>query len=369
MRKCFMILLPALLLVQVSCSCGSDKKRDAAALEDIIDWSDEATESTDTLIATFWSDSLSYFLPDNNGGTGFQYWPQAHALDVVTDAFIRTGDTKYVKLMNSWLYGVKKGNGDKWKNDYYDDMEWIALALQRAYKATGEQKFLDVALHLWGFIEHGWNDYAGGGIAWRTQEPNSKNACSNGPACILAARLYQSTGKESYKKWAIKIYQWEKSKLVDDWMVLDHINGLDNSLTKWEFTYNQGTFIGSAVELYRITKDAKYLSDAVNAADRAISSMSVNSVLKLEGSPDSSKDNDAHLFKGILIRYMDLLASEVISTSSKTRYSSFITANAESLLRNGTGHLYGPDWGAKPGPVTTLKSDVSACTLLECAAN
>ena len=52
---------------------------------------------------------------------------------------------------------------------------------------------------------------------WEKNSPNSKNACSNGPAMILAARLYRETGKQEYLDFATKIYDWMSVSLVNEY--------------------------------------------------------------------------------------------------------------------------------------------------------
>ena len=86
-------------------------------------------------------------------------------------------------------------------------MEWNALTILRLYEVTGEETYLDTARKMWRSIYSAWNDnYGGGGIAWKKDRPWSKNACSNGPAAILGARLYRVTKDEEYLKAAQKIY-------------------------------------------------------------------------------------------------------------------------------------------------------------------
>lgn len=369
MKKLFFIACWAILLS----ACNDDEKPEYKPVTDSIDFTAAADSSSKALISTFWNESQQYFVENNYGGSGFQYWPQAHAIDVVTDAYLRTKDNYYKSYFEKWFNGVRKGNGNKWKNNFFDDMEWIALALFRMYKATGEAKYKDATIELWNYIKDGWNeDYAGGGIVWRTAELWKKNACSNGPACILAARLYQETSDENYKEWALKIYNWERTTLLqNDGAVLDHIDGRDNTLTNWKFTYNQGTFIGSAVELYKIFGNTSYLDDAMLTANYTISSMVTNSVLKLEGSADSSVDNDAHLFKGIFIRYFTELIRQDIDGATQKRYLQFLKHNTETLWTKGVHKnpvLFGPDWTIKPDMKTTLKATVSACMLMEATA-
>ena len=64
----------------------------------------------DALIQNFWGASFKetpdryYFNKKSDQadlGTG-DYWPQAHAIDVITDAYLRTGKKKYFRLYDLW---------------------------------------------------------------------------------------------------------------------------------------------------------------------------------------------------------------------------------------------------------------------------
>jgi Predicted glycosyl hydrolase len=366
--KNLQILLLSLVSVMFW-SCDSDDDPVQKPEEIIIDWNAAADNSSSALINSFWNSGGKYFNTDSKGNVSFQYWPQAHALDVLIDAYIRTGDNLYQRHFDLWFEGVKIKNGNTWKNEYYDDMEWNALAILRAYKATNDEKYKNAALELWEYIKEGWNNNAGGGITWKKGMEYSKNACSNGPACILAARLYQEFGDEANKEWALKIYGWEKSILFNsnNGMVYDNINSETGEIKKdWVFTYNQGTFIGSAVELYKILGEKAYLKDAVLAADYTISSLVSNSILKSEGTGDGG------LFKGIFVRYFtDLIQQDRLDNADKKRYVQFFKYNAETLWNSGTtqsSFFFGPDWRNAPGSATGLTEQLSGCMLIEAAA-
>lgn len=367
-------LYSLLLLIPFWLSCESDDlpiKDDDNNNDDKteIKWNDAANKSSNALITSFWNNGGQYFNTDNSGNTTFQYWPNAHGLDVLIDAYLRTNDNSYKSYFDKWYVGVKSKNGNSWKNEYYDDMEWNALALLRAYKATNDTKYKDASLELWGYIKEGWNDNAGGGITWKKGMEYSKNACSNGPAAILAARLYQEFGNEDDKEWAFKIYNWQKSTLVNlnTGAVWDNINSNSGEIKKdWVFTYNQGTYIGAAVELHKITNEKSYLIDASLAADYTLSSLVENSVLKSEGTGDGG------LFKGIFIRYFtQLIIQGRLDKPVRDRYLQFINFNAETLWINGTntqGILFGPNWRMKPGSSTGLTEQLSGCMLIESMA-
>lgn len=367
-------LYSLLLLIPFWLSCESDDlpiKDDDNNDDDKteIKWNDAANKSSNALITSFWNNGGQYFNTNNSGNTTFQYWPNAHGLDVLIDAYLRTNDNSYKSYFDKWYVGVKSKNGNSWKNEYYDDMEWNALALLRAYKATNDTKYKDASLELWGYIKEGWNDNAGGGITWKKGMEYSKNACSNGPAAILAARLYQEFENEDDKEWAFKIYNWQKSTLVNlnTGAVWDNINSNSGEIKKdWVFTYNQGTYIGAAVELHKITNEKSYLIDASLAADYTLSSLVENSVLKSEGTGDGG------LFKGIFIRYFtQLIIQGKLDKPVRDRYLQFINFNAETLWINGTntqGILFGPNWRMKPGSSTGLTEQLSGCMLIESMA-
>lgn len=351
-------------------ACEKDNNRmEPGTDENSIDWNAAANRSTAALTASFWNANEKYFNTNNSGNTSFQYWPQAHALDVLIDAYLRTNDAAYENYIAQWFEGVKLKNGNSFYNLFYDDMEWNALAILRAYQATNEKKYKEAVLQIWEYIKQGWNSNADGGITWKKGMEYSKNACSNGPACILAARLYREFGDEQNKEWAIKIYNWLKSTLVNinNGMVYDNINSETGEINKeWIFTYNQGTYIGSAVELYKIFNEKIYLNDAVLAANYTISSLVDNSLLKNEGTGDGG------LFKGIFVRYfVDLMQQERLDATTKKRYIQFLKYNAETLWKQGTTHpaiLFGPNWRIKPFTSVGLTEQLSGCMLIEAMA-
>lgn len=338
-----------------------------------IDWLTAADSSTDNLLSKFFNPSGNYFNEKNNN-TNFHYWPQAHALDVLVDAYLRTGDEGYKAYMDKWFTGVKQKNGDTFINEFYDDMEWNALAMLRAYDATGDVKYKDAVDLLWTDIKGGWNTTMGGGIAWRKAMPYYKNTPANGPAAILAARLYTRFNDPADLDWSKKIYAWLKQTLYNSssgW-VYDGINS-DNDGKRnesWKFTYNQGTFIGAAVELFNITNEAGYLNDAIKAANFTLSDNTLtnfnDNLLRDEGGGDGG------LFKGVFVRYFtQLIVTDGMLSSDKTRYINYLKHNAQTLWNEGTDKnylLYSSYWKNKPGATTDLTIQLSGATLIEAAA-
>ncbi|HEY8399356.1 MAG TPA: glycoside hydrolase family 76 protein [Flavihumibacter sp.] len=338
-----------------------------------IEWSSAADSSTQNLLSKFWNASGNYF-NESNTSTAFHYWPQAHGLDVLVDAYLRTSSATYKDYMDKWYAGVPVRNGNTFINEYYDDMGWNALALLRAYEATGDEKYRQAVDVLWADIKTGWNTTMGGGIAWRKAMPYYKNTPANGPAAILAARLYKKFNNPDDLDWSKKIYTWLKDSLYNKntgW-VYDGINDKNDGVrnTTWKFTYNQGLFIGAALELYRITNQGGYLSDALQAANFTLSDNTLtnfnDNLLRDEGGGDGG------LFKGVFVRYLtELIFTEGLLSSDKQRFANYLKHNAKTLWTTGTDKnylLYGSYWKNPPGATTDLTIQLSGAILIEMAA-
>jgi predicted alpha-1,6-mannanase (GH76 family) len=368
-KYCFFLIVTSFFFQ--ACGNGDDPIVDDGK-ENPINWSAAADSSSSNLVLSYWNAADHYFNYTNSGSKDFHYWPQAHALDVMVDAYKRTNDNLYKTTINDWYNGVKAKNGNTFLNVFYDDMIWNSLAMLRAYNVTNDEKFKTSAIEVWNDIKGGWNTtYANGGIAWKKDQPYSKNAVSNGPASIIGSRLFQQFGNASDKEWALKLYDWEKEYLFNpaSGAVYDGIDGRTNTTNKaWIFTYNQGTFIGAALELYNITKERGYLNDAVKAADYTLNNLvdGNDRLLKSEG------NGDGGLFKGIFIRYFtQLILHPDLDSSVKKRYALFLKHNAETLWRQGTNKsliTFGPYWKTKPGPSTDLTTQTSGAMLIEAAA-
>ncbi len=328
-------------------------------------------DSAQSSLNFYWIPSGTYFSAINNATNWTSYWPTAHALDVLVDLYLRKPSASLKTRMDEVVTGLKAKNGNTYINYYYDDMEWMALACLRAYNATNVVQYKDISMLLWADIKNGWSSDLGGGIWWR-KDNSSKNAPSNLPAALLAARLYRQFNNPDDLLWAKKIFQWQKDVLYepDSGWVYDNIEASGNKNTNWKFTYNQGTFIGAALELYSITNTASYLDDALKVADYTLQSGqltdNVNSILKDEGSGDGG------LFKGVFVRYFNrLIIDGNINSGKKIQYINFIKANAQKLWSGGTNKnqiLFGSSWSSIPGNTNDFTNQLSGIMLFEALA-
>ncbi len=325
-----------------------------------------------SLYTTFVSSNGKYFIQNNGGNTNFNYWWNAHGLDVYVDAYIRTQDAKYKTRMTALVNGIKDTNGGTFLNDYYDDMEWLALASLRAYDATGDVAFLDLTKLLWNDIKTGLNENQGGGIAWRKSQLDYKNTPANAPAIILASRLYRLEKNGADLQIAKDIYSWLKATLVDPatGLAWDGINRQQNGqIDTWMFTYNQGVWMGAGLELYKATNEQTYLNDAIKAADYLSNDVQFlpGGVMKEEG------NGDGGLFKGVLVRYLTLLSKDInIPKVKREKYSNVIKFNAKTLFDKGIKRptlIIGPNWNQMPGTTTDFSTQISGIMLIEAMAS
>lgn len=267
--------------------------------------------------------------------TSYDYWWMAHAVDAYVDAYRRTGDSGYENrarsIRNGMYVAYDADCRDLW-NSFFDDMEWMCLACIRASEVFKSHPagWLTEAKHLFDWIwNDGW-DTSVGGIRWNYGSPtgtvDSKNSCSNAPAMIAAALLYQKTGEQHYLDKAKMIYEFMvKHNLFEDGFVKDSPS---QDSRGWAFTYNQGTWVGGLLELYRVTSDRVYYDTAVDLIDKSIDSRWYSP----KGIMCESGKGDGGLFKGIYIRYItDWVLSGFLDRERQIRYANYLVENARSL--------------------------------------
>ncbi|WP_421893296.1 glycoside hydrolase family 76 protein [Marinoscillum sp.] len=313
------------------------------------------------------------FRENNQGNESFHYWRNAHMVDVLVDGYLRSGEQEYITRAKALLLGIKSKNNGQYPNDFIDDMAWLAIACTRAYEVSDEVVFLDASKLLWEEILRYWSDVYGGGITWKINTPNLKNAVSNAPVAILSLRLYAIENDTKYLDWAKDIYAWQKNNLVDPntglvWDHIDLIEGEPVVKKEWIFTYNIGTWIGAATELYQVTGEQSYLNDAVKTAN----SMMTSPQLTTEGMLRDEGQGDGGLFKGILVRYFTrFIELPALNEDRREDYIEFLRFNGETLYEDGIARpsmLCGPNWRSAPSGTVDFSTQLSGIMLIEAMA-
>ncbi len=226
--------------------------------------------------------------------------------------------TSYTQTRKWSVYGVDRG-GSKGSafvegiHNVYDDQQWLIRELVEAYKLTGNNIYLTEAEYLTDYVLDGWdcvpdaNGKEYGGITWGPGYV-TKHSCSNGPMVSPLVWLYElykekddqityryiSTDgsrktmnmkkSDYYLKFAKAVYDWQKNNLMrSDGVYYDMMGGCDPTCdvvyetvngvqyrqhvnlrdkVGTAYSYNTGTMLSGAADLYRVTGISTYLDDA-----------------------------------------------------------------------------------------------------------
>ena len=226
----------------------------------------------------------------------WHYWWQAHLLDCLIDAQVRDPKPERKKQIERQIRGQRIRNNGSWVNNYYDDMAWLALALERADRLAGVERPRALRKLAKQFLD-AWVPEDGGGIPWRKQD-QFFNAPANGPAGIFLARY-----EDDRLRRAQQMADWIDENLIDpeNHLVFDGLKG--GSLVRAQYTYCQGVVLGLEVELAVRTQDPHH-SERVHRLVAAVrDNMTTDGVLKGEGGGDGG------LFGGVTARYLALVAN------------------------------------------------------------
>ena len=323
----------------------------------------------DSLWERYWNEQEGFFVNRYplTEGEHWCYWWNSHAIDTLLDGYLRTKNPKYLDRIKKVYEGVYKRNGNSFLHNWYDDMEWMALAQLRLWGATEESKYKKEVLYIWDDIKTAWNEHMGGGLAWKKDQLDYKNTPANGPAAILAFRLYQRFGNEEDLQWGNKILDWNRKYLVDpeNGFVWDGINreGDGKIDYDWKFTYCQGVIVGALVEKYNITKEPELLNAAIQTVREGKKQIADphDGIFPCEGKEDCG------LFKGIYMRYVYELV-QICPELDDLR--NMIIKNAKCVIEQGINkdYLIGGDWKNNEQTNIDLAQHLSGVMLLEMAA-
>ncbi|MDT5323108.1 MAG: hypothetical protein QOF25_260, partial [Mycobacterium sp.] len=228
----------------------------------------------------------------------WHYWWQAHLLDCLVDAQVRDPQPERRQRIERQVRSQRLRNSG-WVNDYYDDMAWLALALERAGRLAGVErpKALD---KLADQFLNAWVPEDGGGIPWRKQD-QFFNAPANGPAAIFLARYVTSQGERLRR--AQQMADWIDETLIDPetHLVFDGVKG--GSLVRAQYTYGQGVVLGLETDLAARTEDPDHAVRVQRLVAAVRDNMAPDGVIQGAGGGDGG------LFNGILARYLALVAT------------------------------------------------------------
>ncbi|GLZ37544.1 glycoside hydrolase family 76 protein [Actinokineospora sp. NBRC 105648] len=263
----------------------------------------------------------------------WNYWWQAHLLDCLVDAQLRSANPARGRVIQALVRGIRVRNFGVWTNDYYDDIAWLGLALLRTTEAGEAGVSADRPLQaIAAQLREGWTDEAGGGVWWRRKD-TFKNVPANGPTAILFARLGDLARARATTEWMAEYLVDPDTGLLWDGL---HVrpDGSVGEVVTTIYTYCQGVFLGACVELGR----TEWAARTIHAVDK---NLAVNGVLP------GQEGGDGGLFAGILARYLAQSALRLPDAAAEVARR-LVLSSAEAAWRNRTiaasGPVFGPEW-------------------------
>ncbi len=272
----------------------------------------------------------------------WHYWWQAQLLDCLVDAFDREPTAQRRGRVAQLARGIRLRNLGRWTNNYYDDMAWLGLALERAATTAGV-RHPDAARMLVGELERAWSAEAGGGIPWRKGDA-FRNVPANGPAAILLARTGNLDRARATADWINANLTSPATGLV--WDGLRPGAAAEQTV----YSYSQGVVLGAETELTLRTGELAHRQRVHRLVGAVAGHLSTDGVPQ---GAEGAEGGDGGLFAGILARYLALVAARLPGESAadeqaREEASSLVLASAHAAwahrIEVDGRPLFGPDW-------------------------
>jgi predicted alpha-1,6-mannanase (GH76 family) len=379
------------------------------------DWSFRAEEAARSVTGLF--GQRLFFLPGTHIGAivrpsgglkdlarPWHYWWQAQYLDCLVDAGRREaraggvpgaephGGKRVSAAMRAsrLVTGIRLRNMNRFVNNYFDDMAWLALATGRLQELSrdsrnpaGQQRNAKALQTLTLQFDSACTDDLGGGTFW-SKKRDFKNTPATAPVALFYARRGQPAKAQALLDWLdARLYDREQGLYQDGLRITD---GGGVMLESAIYTYNQGPVLGALLELGGTANLKRAASLVAAAAARLTRPAALHgrnaAVLRCEG------HGDGGLFTGILVRYLALAAADrrlpaptratatalVLDTAEAFWEGRRILPAADPLARAGRGLVFSalpelPAGDSYPaGAAVELSTQLQAWMVLEAAA-
>lgn len=252
----------------------------------------------------------------------WDYWWQAHLLDAELDAALRRG--LGTALVRRLARGIRLRNARGWTNTYYDDMAWLALALERGTRLglVEQPRALAVLERTLLAAWHPGGDPARDpAVPWHVGS-DYFNVPANAPVALFLLR-------RGHVEHAVALANWMHAVLLDDATGL-YVDGIrrDGRVERNFYSYCQGVPLQLEAEL----------SVALpGSAGREHRARAVALIAAIEahctegGALHGDRTGDAGLFDAICCRYLVDAPPLLDDERSAQRAAGIVRATAQQI--------------------------------------
>lgn len=294
-----------------------------------------STQSIKNAASTVAHGMMSYYKGNQTGmAVGLlpppYYWWLAGAMfDQMVHYWYYTGDTTYNSVVTQGLLAqISPGKdfmpSNQTLTEGNDDQAFWAFAAMSAAEMNypepppDQPSWLALAQAVFNEQAGRWETTrCGGGLRWQIFSWNKgyeyKNSISNGGFFQLAARLARYTGNQTYADWAEKTWEWMETTtlITPQFGIYDGADMSDNCTkpVELQWTYNVGTFLMGAANLYNYTDGApkwRTITEGLLNGTQLFfpPQFGGNIMQEVACEPQQSCNNDQPSFKAYLSRWM-----------------------------------------------------------------
>ncbi|CZT04392.1 uncharacterized protein RAG0_10877 [Rhynchosporium agropyri] len=215
-----------------------------------------------------------------NDHFGYVVWPVIIMIQAVSETLPARKTHEAISCLQAY-WNPQRHGFCAWKmypgneDIYYDDNAHAAQALISAFEATHEKKYLQQSKSILTdlIIPSAQKD---GGVPWHTNNQNCRNACSTGPAAVVALRICAIQNDDRLAAFAERALRWLVATLRDpqDGLIWDSLTFKEDgspNINKMKWTYNTGFAIHGFALLYERSRNPEDLKMAVSLAEAALS--------------------------------------------------------------------------------------------------
>ncbi|MFJ6653722.1 glycoside hydrolase family 76 protein [Microbacterium sp. NPDC091313] len=257
--------------------------------------------------------------PGTGGGAAWHYWWSAFLLDAAVDAARHRPSVRRRLLPRALARGIRVRNGGIARRPFWDDLAWLALAVERAGRASAPARVpRRIAARLAAAV-----DPAIGLVPWQVGS-DLFNAPANAPAALLLVRVGRVAEAAALAERLSRTLRDPDTGLL--WDGVERSEGAP-SVVRDLYTYSQGVAAAADAELYRATGDTRILDRAAALIDALATWTGPDGVLPGRGGGDGG------LFAGIAVRHLAHAARALADAAASGAGGTTAAAAAASARR------------------------------------